>query len=91
MSQAQRTVKFGSSVGLHARPASTIAKAAGESGHSITLSTEAGKKANAASILTLLALGVHQGDDVMITVEGDEAERVADEFAELVAAELDTE
>ena len=43
MSKAQRTVEFGSSVGLHARPASALAKAAGESGHTITLTTPAGK------------------------------------------------
>ena len=91
MSEAQRTVSFGSSVGLHARPASAIAKAAGESGHAITLTTPAGKKANAASILTLLAMGVQHGDEVTITVDGDDAETVADTFAELVASELDAD
>ncbi|MAT17104.1 MAG: HPr family phosphocarrier protein [Leifsonia sp.] len=91
MSKAQRTVEFGSSVGLHARPASALAKAAGESGHTITLTTPAGKKANAASILTLLAMGVSHGDEVTITVEGDDAEAVAESFAALVASELDAD
>ena len=91
MSKAQRTVEFGSSVGLHARPASALAKAAGESGHTITLTTPAGKKANAGSILTLLAMGVSHGDEVTITVEGDDAEAVAESFAALVASELDAD
>lgn len=91
MAEATRTAVFGSEVGLHARPASAIAKAAGESGHTITLVTPEGKKANAASILTLLTLGVKHGDEVVIEVSGDDAETVADSFAELVGSELDTE
>lgn len=89
MSEAVRKVAFGSAVGLHARPASAIAKAAGESGHTITLEGPAGKKANAASVLMLLTLGVQAGDEVTITVTGDDAEGVADGFAALVASELD--
>jgi len=89
MSEAQRTVAFGSAVGLHARPASTIAKAAGESDHQVTLAAPSGKSANAASILSLLALGVTAGDEVTLTVSGDDADAVADRLAALVASELD--
>lgn len=90
MSEAQRTVSFGSAVGLHARPAATIAKAAAESGHSVTI--ESGdKKANAASVLFLLAMGVNHGDEVTLTVSGDNADAVADELAALVASELDVD
>ena len=88
MSEATKTVAFGSAVGLHARPAATIAKAAAESGHTITLEA-GGKKANAASLLLLLSMGVSAGDQVTITVSGDDAESVADDFATLVASELD--
>jgi phosphocarrier protein len=91
MSETTRTVAFGSAVGMHARPAATIAKAAAESGHAITLESAAGKKANAASVLLLLTMGVSAGDELTITVNGDDADAVADEFAALVASELDTE
>jgi len=37
----------------------------------------------------LLTLGVKAGDEVTIAVNGDDAERVADEFAALVGSELD--
>lgn len=91
MSETTRTVAFGSAVGMHARPAATIAKAAAESGHAITLESAAGKKANAASVLLLLAMGVSAGDELTITVSGDDADAVADEFAALVASELDAD
>jgi len=89
MSEATRTVAFGSAVGLHARPASAIAKAAGESGHTITIAGPAGKAVNAASVLMLLTLGISGGDEVTITVTGDDAETVADAFAAVVGSELD--
>jgi len=89
MAQAQRTVTFGSAVGLHARPASTIAKAAADSGHAVTLEAANGKKANAASVLLLLSMGVSQGDELILTVDGDDAEAAADELAALISSELD--
>lgn len=91
MPEARRTVRFGSAVGLHARPASIIAKAAAESGHTVTLEATDGKKANAASVLLLLIMGVNQGDELTLTVTGDDAEAMADELAALLASELDTE
>ena len=91
MAAASRTVTFGSKVGLHARPATTIAKAAGDSGHEITIAGPAGKAVNAASMLMLLTLGIGHGDEVAITVTGDDAEAVAEEFAALVASELDAD
>lgn len=91
MSETTRTVAFGSAVGMHARPAAAIAKAAAESGHTITLESAAGKKANAASVLLLLAMGVSAGDELTITVSGENADAVADDFAALVSSELDTE
>lgn len=91
MSEAQRTVTFGSAVGLHARPASTIAKAASDSGHAVTLESAAGKKANAASVLLLLTMGVSAGDELILTVTGDDAEATADTLAALISSELDAD
>lgn len=91
MSEVQRTVRFGSAVGLHARPASTIAKAAAASGHAVMLEAENGKKANAASVLLLLAMGVNAGDELVLTVSGDDADEAADELAALIESELDAD
>jgi phosphocarrier protein HPr len=90
-SEAQRTVIFGSAVGLHARPAATIAKAAADSGHAIMLEAANGKKANAASLLLLLTMGVSAGDELILTVSGDDAEATADELAKLIESELDAD
>lgn len=91
MAEAQRTVTFGSAVGLHSRPAAIVAKAAAASGHVVTLETAAGKKVNAASLLLLLALGVNAGDQITVAVSGDTADATADSLAALLAAELDGE
>ena len=91
MTEVQRTVTFGSAVGLHARPAATIAKAAADSGQVVTLEAADGKKANAASVLLLLSMGVNQGDELTLTVSGDDAEAKADELAQLIASELDAD
>ncbi|TQL48707.1 phosphocarrier protein HPr [Homoserinimonas aerilata] len=91
MSETQRTVTFGSTVGLHARPASTIAKAAADSGHAVTLEAANGKKANAASVLLLLAMGVNHGDELLLTVDGDDADATADALAALIGSELDAD
>lgn len=91
MTEVQRSVTFGSAVGLHARPAATIAKAAADSGHAVTLEAGSGRKANAASVLMLLAMGVNAGEELTLTVSGDDAEATADELAELIASELDAD
>lgn len=49
-----------------------------------------GKKANGASVLLLLALGVNHGDEIAITASGDGAEATADALADLLGSELDT-
>ncbi len=90
MSEVTRTVAFGSPVGMHARPAAAIAKAAAESGDVISLAS-GDKKANAASVLLLLAMGVSHGDEITITVSGDTAEATADTMAELLSSDLDAE
>jgi len=90
MSEASRTVTFGSTVGMHARPASVIAQAAADSGDAVSLVCGE-KKANAASVLMMLAMGVSHGDEITITVVGDNAEATANAMAELLSSDLDAE
>ncbi|HWQ77569.1 MAG TPA: HPr family phosphocarrier protein [Anaerovoracaceae bacterium] len=68
-------------VGIHARPASLLVKAATAYNSRITIE-KAGKKADVKSLLTVMALGVKYGDKVTFFIEGgDEA---------LAAKELET-
>ncbi|MCX6501959.1 MAG: HPr family phosphocarrier protein [Microbacterium sp.] len=88
---ATRTVRIGSSHGLHARPAKLFVQAAKESGLPVTLAKDAGKPVNATSILGVIALGINQGDYVTLTAEGENAESVLDDLADLLTTDHDAE
>jgi phosphocarrier protein len=89
MTQATRTVRIGSSHGLHARPAKLFAQAAKDAGIPITVAKDAGKPTNAASILGVIALGIDQGDYVTLTADGAGAEGVLDTLSELLTTDHD--
>lgn len=89
MTQVTRTIRVGSKNGLHARPAKLFAQAVKDAGIPITVSKGAGTPVNAASILGVIALGVEYGDYVTLTAEGDTAESVVDELAELLTTDHD--
>ncbi|WEK60313.1 MAG: HPr family phosphocarrier protein [Candidatus Microbacterium colombiense] len=88
---ASRTVRIGSSHGLHARPAKLFAQAAKESGIPVTIAKDSGKPVNAASILGVIALAIEHGDYVTLTADGDgaEAETVLDTLTELLTTDHD--
>ncbi|EEI16796.1 HPr family phosphocarrier protein [Corynebacterium lipophiloflavum] len=88
---ASKTVKVGSTVGLHARPATVIADAAGEYDDEILLTLAGGEEddeTDAASSLMIMAMGAEFGDEV--TVTSDNAEAV-DKIAALIQQNLDSE
>lgn len=87
---ASKTVVVGSAVGLHARPASIIAEAAGEYDEDIFLALEGEEddETDAASSLMIMALGAEHGDKV--TVTSDNAEAV-EAIAALIEKDLDAE
>ena len=80
------TVKVGSSVGLHARPATIIAEKADELDAEVTLAVPGGDPVDADSSLMIMTLGAGNGDTV--EVEGDDQAAV-DEIAALVEQDLD--
>lgn len=87
---ASKTVKVGSSVGLHARPASIIADAAGEYDEDIFLilvgEEDDDNETDAASSLMIMALGAEQGDEVTVTSDNEEA---VEKIAGLIEQDLD--
>ncbi len=89
MAKATRNVIVGSRIGLHARPASIFVQAAGATGHRVIITKANGDDAEAASILSVLALAVAHGESLTLEVEGDNAEAVADELAGLLVSDLD--
>ena len=91
MSSVSRTIRIGSSNGLHARPAKLFAQAVKDSGLDVTISKGAGAPVNAASILGVIALAVEFGDYVTLTADGDNAESVLDTLTELLTTDHDQE
>jgi phosphocarrier protein len=89
MTGASRTIRIGSSNGLHARPAKLFAQAVKDAGIPVTVSKGAGAPVNAASILGVISLGAEKGDYVTLTAEGDTAESVLDVLAELLTTDHD--
>lgn len=88
---SSRIVAVGSRVGLHARPASVLVKAAAAAGVPVTIGRVGEKAVNAASMLSVLALGVKQGEEIEITAGGDNAEAVLDAIAAVIATDHDEE
>jgi len=81
-----RTVTVGSQVGLHARPASLIAQAAGELDAEVLLGVEGEEPVDASSVMLIMTLGAEHGSQV--TVES--ADQAAlDRIADMVEADLD--
>lgn len=89
MAEVTRTVRVGSSHGLHARPAKLFAQAAKESGIAVTISKGSGAPVNAASILGVIALGIGYGDYVTLAADDDRANDVLDELTELLTTDHD--
>lgn len=83
---ATKTVKVGSSVGLHARPAAVIADYVARSGFAVKLSTAAKGPIDAKSAMMIITLGAKHGDDVAIECEDRET---LEGVAELIANNME--
>jgi len=89
MTEATRTIRIGSSNGLHARPAKLFAQAVKDSGIPVTISKGSGAPVNAASILGVISLGAEKGDYVTLVADGDHAVELLDSLAELLTTDHD--
>ena len=57
-------------VGIHARPAGLLVKAAKALDSTVTIEKAGGKSAAATKLMAVMGLGIKQGDTVSVTVEG---------------------
>jgi phosphocarrier protein HPr len=83
---ASFTVKVGSSVGLHARPASIVSQKAGDLDADVTLAIPGGDPVDADSALLIMTLGAGQGAEVVVTSDDEAAARL---IADLIELDLD--
>jgi len=70
--ECQRTVMVTLRQGLHARPAALLARRAKSGGAQISLAAH-GRTADARSVVAIMALGVRQGDELIVRAVGHEA------------------
>ncbi|MBN9097344.1 MULTISPECIES: HPr family phosphocarrier protein [unclassified Pseudonocardia] len=83
-----RTVTVASTVGLHARPAATFTRAAAGAGVPVTIAVAGKDPVNAASMLSVMTLGVEHGQEVTLAAEGEGADEALDALVELLATDL---
>lgn len=85
-----RDVVIASRVGLHARPAAAVAKAAAGLPATVHIA-KGGDPVDARSLLSLISLGAEQGDTVTLSAEGEGAEESVDALAALLETDHDDE
>lgn len=85
----ERTVVVASKAGLHARPAAVFVKAAAEQPVKVTIRKPDGDPVDASSILSIMTLGVEQGDEVVLAAEGAKADDALDTLVSLLERDLD--
>ena len=81
------TTKYGivhNENGIHCRPASLIAKKAREYSGAISIVNGSGLEANPRSVLSILKLGLIEGDEFSVSVNGPDEEKMCDEMLELL-------
>ncbi len=57
-------------IGVHARPAGMLAKAAKALDSTVTIAKADGKSAAATKLMALMGMGIKNGETVTVTVEG---------------------
>lgn len=79
------TITINLPTGLHARPATSLINLIKETNHQVAFQSGE-KKVNAASILSILSLGLKKGSEVTITVEGDNEELTLEKIISFINA-----
>lgn len=84
-----RTAVVASTSGLHARPAQLLVGAVRDAGLPVRIRVGDKPAVDAASILSVMALGASHGDEVTLEADGVGAEAALDRIAGLIATNLD--
>ncbi|WP_326833898.1 HPr family phosphocarrier protein [Amycolatopsis rhabdoformis] len=87
----EKRVTVASKVGLHARPAALVAKAAAAQPVAVSIAKAGGDPVAAGSVLNLMTLAAGYGDEVVISAEGEGADAAIEAVAELVTTDLDAQ
>jgi phosphotransferase system HPr (HPr) family protein len=83
----EATVTLRNPTGMHARPAKIFARAAAGTTADVTV-MKGGREVNGKSVLSVLTLDCHQGDEIVIRTAGEGADAALDELVRLVESGL---
>jgi phosphocarrier protein HPr len=83
----ETTVTLRNATGLHARPAKIFAKAAAGWPADVVVVKD-GREVNAKSVLSVLTLDCHRGDEIQIRTSGEDADAALSDLVALVEAGL---
>lgn len=64
-------------VGIHARPAGNLVAEVKKYASNVTITNKAGKSAAAGKLIQLMGLGIRQGDEITVSVEGTDEDTAA--------------
>lgn len=81
----RREIVINNPQGLHLRPATAFAKLARQFACTVTVVRD-DQRVNGKSQMELLLLGAHAGTQVIVEVEGPDADQAIDPLAEILAA-----
>lgn len=73
--------------GIHARPAGILVKKAKEFNSNIKI-TKVGKSADAKKLFNIMGLAVKQGDEIVITIDGDDETVATQELEKFLSENL---
>lgn len=74
-------------LGVHLRPVGLLAKEAQKYTSAISI-TKGGKKVNCTRLMTLMGMGIKQGDTIIVSVEGADEDTAAPIIEEFFKAKL---
>ena len=73
--------------GIHARPAGILVKKAKEFNSNIKI-TKVGKSADAKKLFNIMGLAVKKGDEIIVTIDGDDESVATQELQEFLSNNL---
>ncbi|MBP1999055.1 phosphocarrier protein [Paenibacillus shirakamiensis] len=83
----QKNFKIVDEDGIHARPATALVNTANKFKGAESFAEANGKKVTLKSILGVLSLGLEQGDSIVLSSEGEEAEAALNALSEVMVNE----
>ncbi len=87
---SSRTAIIASSIGLHARHATRFSRKVAASGVRFHIGRVSGRPVNAASVLSVMALGIKCGEEVVVSTDALDAEDVLNDLVSFLETDHDS-